>query len=71
MAKRNRLISVAGSEIEAMSPMTLKESILKSEGRVICGQHLLFANTGLVRGVTNTELMAASPAAPAPRMCSS
>lgn len=57
MAKRNRLISVAGSEIEGFSPMTLKESIYKSEGRVICGQHLLFANTGLVRGVTNSELM--------------
>lgn len=57
MAKRNRLISIAGTDIEAMSPMTLKESILKSEGRVICGQHLLFANTDLVRGVTNSELM--------------
>ena len=57
MAKRNRLISVAGSEIQNMSPMLLKDSIRKSEGRVICGQHLLFANTGLVRGVTNSELM--------------
>lgn len=57
MARRNRLISVAGSEIQHFSPMQLKESIYKSEGRVICGQHLLFANTGLVRGVTNTELM--------------
>lgn len=37
--------------------MGLKESIRKSEGRVICGQHLLFAGPGLVRGVTNSELM--------------
>ena len=57
MAKRDRLISIAGSEIDEMDPMRLKASILKSEGRVICGQHLLFANTGLVRGVTNSELM--------------
>ena len=27
-----------------------KESIFKSEGRVIMGQHLLFAGPGLVRG---------------------
>ena len=37
--------------------MDLKESIFKSEGRVVMGQHLLFAGPGLVRGVTNSELM--------------
>lgn len=52
-----RLISASGSDFKAMSPMELKESIYKSEGRVIVGQHLLFASEGLVRGVTNTELM--------------
>lgn len=52
-----RLISASKSDFETMSPMDLKESILKSEGRVIMGQHLLFASKGLVRGVTNTELM--------------
>lgn len=57
MTKHKRLISIAGTDIDRLSPMQLKESILKSEGRVICGQHLLFANAGLVRGVTNSELM--------------
>ena len=40
-----------------MSPMELKESIFKAESRTIMGQHLLFAGPGLVRGVTNSELM--------------
>ena len=52
-----RLISATGDDIEKMSPMELKESILRSEGRVVMGQHLLFAGSGLVRGVTNSELM--------------
>lgn len=52
-----RLISATGDEFEKMSPMDLKESIFKSEGRVVMGQHLLFAGQGLVRGVTNSELM--------------
>ena len=52
-----RLISATGEEIEKMSPMELKESVFKSEGRVVMGQHLLFAGEGLVRGVTNSELM--------------
>ena len=52
-----RLISASKTEINEMSPMELKESIFKSEGRVIMGQHLLFAGEGVVRGVTNTELM--------------
>ena len=52
-----RLISASKSDIEKMSHMDLKESILKSEGRVVMGQHLLFAGEGLVRGVTNSELM--------------
>lgn len=52
-----RLISASKSDFEKMSPTDLKESILKSEGRVIMGQHLLFAGDGLVRGVTNSEVM--------------
>lgn len=52
-----RLISASKSDFETMSAMDLKRSIEKSEGRVVMGQHLLFASEGLVRGVTNTELM--------------
>ena len=52
-----RLISASKRDFETMTPMDLKESIYKSEGRVIMGQHLLFAGAGLVRGVTNSELM--------------
>lgn len=52
-----RLISASGSDFEKMRPMELKESIFKSEGRVIMGQHLLFAGEGLVRGITNSEVM--------------
>lgn len=52
-----RMISATKSDFEKMTPMELKESIYKSEGRVIMGQHLLFAGPGLVRGVTNSELM--------------
>ncbi|MCI8400733.1 MAG: hypothetical protein HFI38_01335 [Lachnospiraceae bacterium] len=52
-----RLISASKKDFEKMTPMDLKESVFKSEGRVIMGQHLLFAGEGLVRGVTNSELM--------------
>ena len=52
-----RLISASASDFEGMSPIDLKESVYKSEGRVIMGQHLLFDGAGLVRGVTNTEVM--------------
>ena len=52
-----RLISATGSDFEKFTPMDLKEAIRKSEGRVIMGQHLLFASEGLVRGVTNSEVM--------------
>jgi len=52
-----RLINAVGSEIARMTPTDLKESIRRSEGRVICGQHLLFAGPGLVRGITNSELI--------------
>ena len=51
------MISASKSDFAEMSPMELKESIYKSEGRVIMGQHLLFAGAGLVRGVTNSEVM--------------
>ncbi|MGT2784875.1 DUF7916 family protein [Streptococcus merionis] len=57
MSEVVRLINASASDFEGMTPMMLKESILKSEGRVIMGQHLLFASEGLVRGVTNSELM--------------
>ena len=52
-----RLISATGTDFERFSPMDLKESIRKSEGRVIMGQHLLFDSKGLVRGITNSEVM--------------
>ncbi|MEY8354954.1 hypothetical protein AALB39_16560 [Lachnospiraceae bacterium 54-53] len=52
-----RLISATKSDFNKMTPMDLKTSILKSEGRVVMGQHLLFDSRGLVRGVTNTELL--------------
>ena len=57
MSEVVRLISASKSEFEKMSPMDLKESIFKSEGRVIMGQHLLFDGKGLVRGITNSEIM--------------
>lgn len=54
-----RLISSTKSEIMQMDAAGLKESILASEGRVIMGQHHVMLNTGLVDGVTNTEIQAA------------
>lgn len=55
--KITRIINCSKSEFEQMSPMELKQSIYKAEGRCIMGQHLIFASEGLVRGVTNTEVM--------------
>ena len=52
-----RMINCSKREFDSMSPMDLKTSIFKAEGRTIMGQHLIFANEGLVRGVTNSELM--------------
>ena len=57
MSEVVRLLNAPGSVIRKMSPMELKESIYKSEGRIIMGQHLLFAGSGLVRRVTNSEVM--------------
>ncbi|EJM2939176.1 DUF7916 family protein [Listeria monocytogenes] len=54
-----RLISASKQDFEKMNGRELKRSIFQSEGRVIMAQHLLFASQGLVRGVTNTELLAA------------
>lgn len=54
-----RLINASKKDFNQMSGRDLKMSILKSEGRVVMGQHLIFASNGLVRGVTNTELMRA------------
>jgi len=61
MAEKNvvRLINASKKDFELMSGRDLKKSILKSEGRIVMGQHLIFASKGLVRGVTNTELMKA------------
>lgn len=59
MSEVVRLISASKSDFEKMSGRDLKRSIFKSEGRVVMAQHLLFASEGLVRGVTNTEVMAA------------
>ncbi len=54
-----RLISATKSDFEQMSPMDLKLSIAKSEGRVVMGQHCLIPamGEGLVQHVTNTEVM--------------
>lgn len=54
-----RLIASTKSDILKMDAAALKESILASEGRVIMGQHHVMLNTGLVDGVTNTEIQAA------------
>ena len=57
MAKPVRLISASKSDFEGWTPMDLKESIRMSEGRVVMGQHLLFDGKGLVRNITNSEVM--------------
>ncbi len=54
-----RLISATKTDFESMNGRDLKRSIYMSEGRVVMGQHLLFDGKGLVRGVTNTELLCA------------
>jgi len=54
-----RLINASKKDLKTMTGRDLKESILKSEGRIVMGQHLIFASDGLVRGVNNTELMKA------------
>lgn len=59
MSNVTRLINCSKSHFKEMNGRDLKESIRKSEGRVIMGQHLLFAGPGLVHGVTNTELLSA------------
>lgn len=57
MSEIVRMISASASDFEKMTPIDLKESVYKSEGRVIMGQHLLFDGAGLVRGITNTEVL--------------
>jgi hypothetical protein len=42
-----------------MTAADLKESIYKSEGRVIMAQHLIMGGEGVIRGVTNAEIEAA------------
>lgn len=59
MSDIKRLISASFTDFQTMTGRDLKESIRKSEGRVIMGQHLLFAGQGLVRGITNSELLGA------------
>lgn len=57
MSDVTRILNCSKKEFSSMTPMELKESIFKAEGRTVVGQHLLFAGAGLVRGVTNTEVM--------------
>lgn len=57
MSTPTRLINASKHDFDTMTPMDLKESIRGSEGRTIMGQHLLFAHSGLVRGVTNSEVL--------------
>lgn len=59
-----RLISASKRDFQKMTPQDLKLSIQKSEHRTIMAQHLMFADdgVGMVRGVTNTELLFANGA---------
>lgn len=57
MSSITRILNCSKTEFKKMTPMELKESIFKAEGRTVVGQHLLFAGSGIVRGVTNTEVM--------------
>lgn len=57
MKTEPRLVNASKSDFEKMTPMDLKASVFASEGRTVMGQHLLFAHSGLVRGVTNSEVM--------------
>ncbi|GEN49229.1 DUF7916 family protein [Ligilactobacillus pobuzihii] len=56
MKNVKRLINATYNDIAQMNGRNLKTSILKSEGRVIMAQHLLFDSVGLVRGITNAEI---------------
>lgn len=53
-----RLLSAYASDIAAMTPQELKQSILASEGRIIMGETVVTA-APLIAGVTNAEMMAA------------
>lgn len=59
MDKVKRLIDCTKSDFEKMTAIELKESIYKSEGRVIMAQHLIMAGEGMIKGVTNAEIEAA------------
>jgi len=52
-----RLITALPSKASKYNAKQLKESILKSEGRVIMGQHLLFHPGMMLNECTQTELM--------------
>ncbi|MBF0806356.1 MULTISPECIES: haloacid dehalogenase-like hydrolase [unclassified Streptococcus] len=53
-----RLLSAYASDIAAMSPQDLKQSIRASEGRIVMGETVVTA-APLIAGVSNAEMMAA------------
>ncbi|MBG9368079.1 haloacid dehalogenase-like hydrolase [Streptococcus sp. NLN64] len=53
-----RLLSTYASDIAAMSPQDLKQSIRASEGRIVMGETVVTA-APLIAGVSNAEMMAA------------
>lgn len=59
MAEVKRLIDCTKSDFEKMTALELKESIYKSEGRVIMAQTLVMAGPGMMSGVSNAEIEAA------------
>lgn len=54
-----RLIDCTKSDFLSMNAKELKESIVQSEGRVIMAQHLIMAGPGILKGITNAEVLAA------------
>lgn len=53
-----RLLSAYASDIAAMSPQDLKQSIRASEGRIVMGETVVTA-APLIAGVSNAEMMSA------------
>ncbi|SFD97506.1 hypothetical protein SAMN04324257_00031 [Thermoanaerobacter thermohydrosulfuricus] len=59
MGKVRRILDCTKSDFEKMSALDLKESILAAEGRTILAQNYVGFTSGLIDGITNTELEAA------------
>jgi len=57
--KVKRMIDCFGEDFSKMSSVELKESIRLSEGRVLMAQHLIMAGPGIIKGITNSEILAA------------